>query len=342
MSDAVLSITFAGPHVSVQDGGRPGLMRYGVPNSGPMDRTSFAIANLALGNPVNAPGIEVSMGGLMLECMSGVVSFAVVGGGFIVDHAGQKRGSWGIATLRAGEKLAIRPGHWGSWCYLTFAGKLQVAQWLGSASTHAMSGFGGGRLASGQRLHISDATRREEREGDIPCPVSARPRALVHVTLGPQQRFFGAEAVAVLEAGHWRMTDAWDRMGVRLAGPAIAPAAELDMPSEPIIRGSVQVAGDGVATVLLVDHQTTGGYPKIATVLDCELDAFVQLRPRDPVVFRAVLPKDAIAITRTAAIQTAAYMATISKARGTLAQRLNTENLISGVIDAMAASPVHI
>ena len=339
MSDAILSISFAGPHVSVQDGGRPGMMRYGVPRSGPLDRRSFAAANIALGNAPDAPGIEISIGGLMLECHSGMVSFAVAGGGFVVEHAGRKRGSWSIATLKAGEKLAIRPGPWGSWCYLALAGRLQVPQWLGSASTHAMSGFGGGRLAAGQRLHISDAVWREEREGEIPCPVSARPRREVRVTMGPQQRFFGPEAVAGFLSGGWRMTDAWDRMGVRLAGPAIAPQARLDMPSEPIVRGSVQVAGDGVATVLLSDHQTTGGYPKIATVLECDLDAFVQLRPREPVVFRAVTPAEAVSIARTAARANETYQQAISKARGTLSQRLMSENLIDGVVRAGMDEP---
>lgn len=300
MSDAVLSIAFAGPHVSVQDGGRPGLMRYGVPASGPMDRRSFAAANAALGNPADAPGIQISLGGLVLDCLSGTVSFAVAGGGFIVDHHGQRRGSWSVATLRPGERLAIRPGFWGSWCYLALAGALQVPRWLGSASTHALSGLGGGRLATGQRLVVADAALRQEREGDIPCPVAARPRSELRVTMGPQERFFAPDALAAFRSGPWRMTDAWDRMGVRLAGPLIAPGAALDMPSAPVVRGSVQVAGDGVATVLLADHQTTGGYPRIATVLDCDLDAFVQLRPRDRVVFRPVTPEAAIGIARTA------------------------------------------
>lgn len=302
MTDTVLSVSFAGPHVSVQDAGRPGLMRYGVPRSGPMDRRSFAAANLALGNPAGAPGIEVSMGGLVLQCLSGAVGFAVAGGGFIVEHAGDRRGSWHAATLWAGEHLTIRPGPWGSWCYLAFAGRLQVPQWLGSVSTHAISGFGGGRLAAGTRLVIADAAPRPAREGEFPCPVAARPRRELRVTLGPQQRFFSSRAVAAFLSGEWRMTDAWDRMGVRLAGPQIAPQAALDMPSGPITRGSVQVAGDGVATVLLADHQTTGGYPRIATVLDCDLDGFVQLRPRDPVRFRPVSARQAVALARTAAI----------------------------------------
>ena len=312
MSGTVLSVGFAGPHVSIQDGGRHGFMRFGVPASGPMDRASFAAANVALGNPAGHPAIEVSMGGLALQCVSGAVTFAIAGGGFVVEHGERRAGSWTVATLRAGERLAIRPGHWGSWTYLGFAGTLAASEWLGSASTHALSGLGGGRLATGQQLTVADAETRAGREGAIPCPVTARPSHELHVVPGPQDRFFATETMAAFLAGPYSLTDAYDRMGVRLQGPALPPHAPLDMPSEPIVRGSVQVAGDGVATVLLADHQTTGGYPKIATVIDTDLDAFVQLRPRDMVAFRAVTPARAVELARMRAASGARYLAAVA------------------------------
>lgn len=310
---AVLHVRFAGPQVSVQDAGRPGLMRYGVPGSGPMDRLSFAAANLALGNPRGTPAIEVSLGGVQVECVSGAVSFAVAGGGFILDHAGRRRGAWCVATLRAGERLTLRRGPWGSWCYLAFAGGLRAEHWLNSASTHATSGLGGGRIVTGQVLTLPDAALRLECEGDLTCPVQARPRHILRLTAGSQQRFFSAEALAQFAAGPWRTTAAGDRMGVRLSGPAIAPNAPLDMPSEPILRGAVQVAGDGVATVLLADHQTTGGYPKIGTALDCDLDGFAQLRPGDPLAFRPIGAADAVAAARTAARAAALFLQRIAR-----------------------------
>lgn len=297
---AVLSVLAAGPLVSVQDGGRAGLMRYGVPLSGPMDRGAFAAANLALDNPVDAPGIEISLGGLTLECLAGEVGFALAGGGFIAEHGGRRIGSWSIATLRAGERLVIRRGPWGSWCYLAFGGRMQAPEWLGSAATHWVSGLGGGRIMAGRRLEIADPSPRAPRA--IPCPVQARARPLLHVILGPQQRFFAPETLAYLTEGAWRVTGAGDRMGVRLDGPRIVPAATLDMPSAPVSRGSIQVAGDGVATLLMADHQTTGGYPKIATVLDADLDGFAQLRPGDALAFRAVSPEQAVGLARTAAL----------------------------------------
>lgn len=316
MTTAQLTVTFAGPHVSVQDGGRFGMMRYGVPASGALDRLALRAANTALGNHADAPGIEVSIGGLSLQCEQGEVSFAVAGGGFIIDHAGRRFGSWSVATLRAGEGLRIRPGPWGSWCCLAFAGRMAVRDWLGSSATHALSGLGGGRVSTGASLTITDAEQRAVREGDFPCPVFARPGHRPHITFGPQDRFFSPAAQFDLLTGPWHMTDAWDRMGVRLRGPKIAPDAALDIPSEPVLRGSVQVAGDGVATVLLADHQTTGGYPKIATVLDCDLDAFVQLRPRDLVQFTAVTPHAAILIARRKARAVAQYLESLGRRAG--------------------------
>ncbi len=126
-------------------------------------------------------------------------------------------------------------------------------------------------------------------------------------TLGPQDRFFAAETLTTFTTARFEMSDAFDRMGLRLRGPALMPAAALSIPSEPILRGSVQVSGDGTATVLLSDHQTTGGYPKIATVLADDLDAFVQCRPRDAVMFQAISPAEAIAITRQNALRFAAF-----------------------------------
>jgi allophanate hydrolase len=304
VSRAVLGVVAAGPLVSVQDGGRPGLMRYGVPASGPMDRLAFARANAAAGNPPGAAGIEVSLGGLTLDCLEGEVGLAIAGGGFVAETAGGTGGSWQVLTLRRGDRLALRRGPWGAWCHLQPAGRLIARDWLGSVATHAPSGLGGGMLRPGQEIVVEDPRRLPGRA--IPCPVAARPRHEVAVVLGPQDRFFPAGARAALTAATFRLTDAYDRMGVRLRGPSLAPEGALSIPSEPILRGAIQVAGDGVPAVLLADHQTTGGYPKIATVVSAHLDGFAQLRPHDAVRFRAVSPAEAVALARTAFGQTRA------------------------------------
>lgn len=299
MATARFIIIHAGPQVTIQDAGRTGLMRYGVPGSGPMDRAAFRIANLALGNAPGTPAIEVSLGGLTLQCTQGQIGFAITGGSFQATLGTQSIGPWCVATIKSGETLIINPGRWGSWCYLAFAGQLQSHSWLGSASTHGPSGLGGGGLLTGESLQIDDAETLPNRHGPMAIPVSARPRQRLRVVLGPQDRFFAAETVQTLLSSTFTLTDAYDRMGVRLSGPPLPPNAALDMPSEPIMRGCIQVAGDGVATVLLADHQTTGGYPKIATILSDDLDGFVQLRSRSVVRFEPITPKAAIESLRT-------------------------------------------
>lgn len=102
--------------------------------------------------------------------------------------------------------------------------------------------------------------------------------------------------IRALLSNSFTLTDAYDPMGVRLSGPVLPPNAALDMPSEPVVRGSIQVAGDGVATVLLADHQTTGGYPKIATILSDDLGGFVQNRSRSAVQFNEINPQEAVMI----------------------------------------------
>lgn len=318
MTTAKLTIIQSGPQISLQDQGRFGLLRFGVPASGPMDRFAFSIANLAIGNPANSTVIEVSQGGLTLHCTQGSITFAVAGGDFQIFIDNAPLSSWCVATLQLGETLSIRPGRWGSWCYLAFAGNLQTNLWLGSAATHGPSGLGGGKIVAGKDIVIQNAEVRAIRHAALTCPVSARPRHIIRVVLGPQSQFFNSDTVHAFLSNPHTLTDAYDRMGVRLSGPNLRPDAALDMPSEAISRGSIQVAGDGVATVLLADHQTTGGYPKIATILSDDLDGFVQLRSRSIVMFKAITAEAAISATHTRSIARSAYFAAIQKLPNTL------------------------
>ncbi|KQI71095.1 allophanate hydrolase [Loktanella sp. 5RATIMAR09] len=332
MASARFSVSFAGPLVTFQDAGRPGNMRYGVAASGPMDRLAFGAAHAALGNKSGGSAIEISLGGLMLQCTEGTVTVAITGGDFVVEHAGQKTISWTTLTVRKGEKLAIRAGKAGSWAYLAFAGDLASETWLGSQATHASSGFGGGVLQSGQALVVADAAVREEREGEIAQPEFASDGAM-RVVLGPQDQYFTATAMEHLLNEQFTVSDAYDRMGMRLNGPVLEMQSALSIPSEPIIRGSIQVSGDGVPTVLLADHQTTGGYPKIATVISCDTDRLTQLRVGQKIRFTSVSSQQAVDAARDDAQQKAKYLDQISIARGTLAQRLMRENLIHGWAD---------
>lgn len=299
MTRALFRVEHAGPLTTVQDRGRFGYLRYGVTEAGPMDRQAFAIAQAALGNPPGAAAIETTIGGVTLRCLEGAVTVASVGGGFHTLLDGKPVGAWAVFTLREGSLLTVRPGYWGSWTYLAFAGDIVAPAWLGSRATNVLSDFGGKRLEAGQDLEIRDAACRPERERDLPLPVTSRPRQEIRVVLGPQDRFFAPATIRQFLSEPFTLSNEYDRMGVRLRGPMLPIAAKLDMPSEAIPRGSVQVPGHGDPIVLLADHQTTGGYPKIAVLASVDQDAFAQLRSRDRVAFRAVSLDQAVAIART-------------------------------------------
>jgi allophanate hydrolase len=307
-SRAELQVVQAGPWTTYQDPGRPGYMRFGVPQSGPMDRSAFAAAHAALGNPADATAIELSAGGIELECVSGSVTLAVAGGGFRVDTDLGEAAGWMVTTLRKGNRVSVKPGWWGNWCYLAFAGTLQAREWLGSHSTHGPSGLGGGHIRPGEGLLVEAAEVRRDRERSLPMPPWAKPRQEIRAVLGPQERYFTAEAIEAIANGTFQLTTEYDRMGVRLRGSSLPIAAQLSMPSEAILRGSIQVPGHGDPIVLLADHQSTGGYPKIATIASLDQDAFAQLRPRDHVHFKLIGAEQAIEAARIRRLAVETYL----------------------------------
>lgn len=330
MSDVEFSISYAGPLVTFQDIGRPGNMRYGVSASGPMDIVSFEAANAVLGNETKQTAIEISLGGLILQCHEGSITLAITGGDFLIEYQGQKISSWTVLTIQKGERLSVRAGKSGSWAYLAFSGKLNVKDWLNSSSTHSTSGFGGGVLKTGQKFTLTDASNQENRIGPILKP-NFNTNDLIHAVLGPQDQYFMNTAIKIFSDSIFKVSDNYDRMGMQLTGPKLELKSALSIPSEPVVKGSIQVSGDGIPTILLADHQTTGGYPKIATVISSDINRLVQLRSNQNVEFILINSNEALQKTRKFLDMKEKYLQKISTSRGTLEQRLMSENLIGGV-----------
>lgn len=338
-SSATFVVEQAGPLTTTQDGGRPGLLRFGIPRSGPVDRSSYEAAARAFGGTAVSGAIELSSGGIVLRCTEGEVAFALCGGGFTAELDGKRLGSWVAARICAGMTLRVRPGT-GNWSYLAFAGNIVAPAWLGSISRHVQADLGGHRLAAGDSLQIADCQpieRDEEVARAVPQPTGAdRPIARARVILGPQERFFGSAAIDALLTGSFRSSASFDRMGLVLDGPVILPDA-LDMPSEPAVRGALQVDGAGRTTLLLADHQTAGGYPKVAVMLGADADRIAQL----PVgsAFQIVV-LDVAAAHRAALAERRArdqYHRLLMQPFDLVA-RLADANLIDGAIDALTES----
>ncbi|ONF96358.1 5-oxoprolinase subunit C family protein [Sphingomonas jeddahensis] len=324
MSVARLRIETAGPLTSVQDAGRPGWRRFGVPPSGPVDRRAFAAALAATGG--KEVGIEVSLGGLSFTCEGGPVAMAITGAA-VASVNGVEVGGWCVVTLQPGARCRVRESG-GNWGYLAFAGEMDGAAWLGSRSTHLIAGLGAGRLEAGAAVSIADA--RDRASVSIAPPPEAEPVAVARVVLGPQQRFFADEVLARLTGEPFAASARFDRMGMVLDGPALTPL-RVDMPSEPAVRGALQVDGDGRVSLLTADHQTTGGYPRIGAVVEPDIDRVAQLPAAAALRFAVVDAGAAVALTRAAAARDAAWLAQVRagcRARGSLL----TANLVDGVV----------
>jgi biotin-dependent carboxylase-like uncharacterized protein len=298
-----LRVLSAGPGVTLQDGGRHGYLRFGVTAAGPMDRLAFATANAAAGADSNATAIEVSLGGIELAA-DGEVSLAIAGGAFRIELAGRPLPSAALARLEPGQRLLIRPGDAGAWCYVAVAGRIEVPKMLGSTATHTRSGLGGisGRaLAAGDVLPLAEPRTLEPRLATLDAPWLAREGFGVRVVLGPQNDYFSKAAIAAFLAGPWTLSTRSDRMAYLLEGERLAHAKGFNIVSDGIAFGAIQVPGDGEPVVLMADRQPTGGYPKIANVIGADLGKIAQLRPGAQIAFAAVTIEEAVAARRAAA-----------------------------------------
>ena len=282
------------PFVTIQDGGRSGWRRFGVSGSGAMDPDQLAIANALVGNPVQEAALEFAFAGGVWEVAAGLCRIAVTGGEFAVTIDGEPLPAFAAATLRRGQQLSIGAAADAVWGYLAVAGGFALADALGSRSTHARSGIGGldGRaLRAGDVLPLVDERASGRIERAIAPP--ERDTGPIGIVLGPQDDRFTAVALERLLAAEWRIGWHSDRMAYRLEGPVLQHAAGYDIVSDGTVPGSIQVPGNGAPLVLMRDCQTTGGYPKIATVITPDLPRLAQLRPGARLRFRAVSVEEA-------------------------------------------------
>ncbi|MBI1846516.1 MAG: biotin-dependent carboxyltransferase [Candidatus Rokubacteria bacterium] len=287
----MITILQPGAHTTVQDLGRPGQLRYGIPPSGPMDVRAFVLANRLVGNPDGAAALECTILGPRFETEA-AGAIAVTGADMPVTVNGADVAPGQTVPLAAGDLVKVGTAREGVRGYVAFAGGLDVPFALGSRATYVRGRLGGleGRaLRRGDTLAVLGARRPVVRRRVKPgaAPAGAEPPELATV-LGPQDDRFTGEGLEAFLGGTYAVLPQSDRMGVRLSGPRIAHARGHDIISDGIPLGGVQVVGDGQPIVLLVDRQSTGGYTKVATVCSYEIGRLAQVKPGRSVRFRAV------------------------------------------------------
>lgn len=301
MTTLTLRLLRAGPHSTLQDGGRPATQRLGVSPAGAADPLALAIANGLLGQPPETAGIESTLCGDALRLEAGPGDEAAcalrvaVAGDVEVWLDGVRMQPWRTLTLRVGQVLDLGAVGAGARCVLAVSGRLAVPRPLGSASAHARSGLG---FAAGRPLAAGDALAVELRPQvgpDLALERGAWPRAEgpLRVLKGPHHGRFADDALATLEAGPYRVGPVSDRMALRLEGPLLRHRGAADIISTGVATGCLQVPGDGAPLLLLPDRQSTGGYAIAAVVIAADLWRLGQLRPGAAVSFAVVTAAEA-------------------------------------------------
>lgn len=286
----VAAVLEAGPFTTVQDSGRIGFRRFGVPSSGALDIVSLSVANCRLGNNPGSPALEIIHGPLSL----------IARDDFVVGHSGGP-GSVSVdgrqalenpLSIQRGSTFRLEPGKDSTIVYLAFAGGLVVDTVMGSASTYTRGGFGG---LQGRALKAGDVLFAERATQASPRVVEALEKPVRHrVVLGPHADLFGPESLDAFFAADYRVSFRSDRMGYRLEGPTLRGFRDwAGVLTFPVFPGMVQVTPDGLPIVLMADCQTTGGYPVIALVLPPDLCALAQKHPGTAVAFDRVSEEEA-------------------------------------------------
>jgi biotin-dependent carboxylase-like uncharacterized protein len=339
-----LRVVSPGLMTTLQDLGRPGFQRLGIPVSGALDPISLRAANVIVGNAAATAALEIAYQGPMLAVEADSVRVALAGVAApldILDESGtaQRVPPLTSVRLQRGERLRVGALNGGAVAYLAVEGGFAVEPVLGSRSTYARGGIGGfaGRaIAAGDVLPLCNDTAAEREEQMLPSLDLARP-ARFRIVLGPQDDYFTEAALRTLLDASYTVSPATDRMGMRLEGPLLAHAKGFNIVSDGIGPGAVQVPGNGLPIVLLADRQTTGGYPKVAAVISADLPALGQLTPGAKVAFQAVSIDEAEAARREMAARIADLEASVMPARreGVIDEaKLMAANLVSGAVDA--------
>jgi biotin-dependent carboxylase-like uncharacterized protein len=278
-----LLVVRPGPLTLVEDAGRPGLWSQGVGAAGAFDRAALRQLHRLLGNRDDAAALEVLGGGLHLRA-DAEHRMAVTGGVGPITVAGEQVAHGRAFVVHPGDDVVVGPVSVGLRAYVGVAGGVVVDPVLGSRSSDTMSGLGPAALAAGDVIEAGEPAHPDETE-DVPALLTPGTTTIDAVP-GPRDDWFTPEAVATFFSTAWTVSARSDRVGVRLDGPGLERAVTDELPSEPCVRGSVQVVSAGTPVVLGPDHPVTGGYPVIAVVVDADVDHLAQARPGDVVRFR--------------------------------------------------------
>jgi biotin-dependent carboxylase-like uncharacterized protein len=291
----VIRIEATGLRATVQDRGRFGHLREGVPPSGPADPAAFAAAQALVGNDALVAAIEIVGDGFVFRCEDRRI--VAVTGRDVTLRGRDFVPGWTAAFARPGETFTVVCGERSRFAYLAVSGGIATETILGSRSAYLPAGLGRA-LRPGEVLPLGIA--RVDAEGAGRSAVSPDyDTGQIRAITGPHAQRFTDEADSLFFSAEFRVEPASDRMGTRLSGPRIS-AREGEILTTGVVAGAVQIPSGGAPIVLLAEHQATGGYPVIATVISADLGLVAQRLPGESVRFTRVHRELAVAALRDA------------------------------------------
>ena len=280
---------------TVQDRGRFGHLREGVPPSGPADPAAFAAAPALVGNDADAAAIEIVGEAFTFRCDDR--RLVAVTGRDVALRGRDLVPGWTATFARPGETFTVRCGERSRFAYLAVSGGIATETILGSRSAYLPAGLGRA-LRAGEGLPLGISRVDVERAGRFAVSPDYDTGQIRAIT-GPHAQRFTGEAHSLFFRSEFRVEPASDRMGTRLSGPRIA-ARDGEILTTGVVAGAVQIPSGGAPIVLLAEHQATGGYPVIATVITADLGLVGQRRPGEALRFTRVDRDLAVAALRDA------------------------------------------
>ncbi|MCC3702334.1 biotin-dependent carboxyltransferase family protein [Rouxiella badensis] len=280
----MLKVLRAGMQTTVQDLGREGYRQLGVSQSGALDVPALRIANLLVGNDENAAGLEITLGQFSVQfTKKGWIALAGAGSHTTLDGVSLWTG-W-CYPVKAGQVLTMKMPMRGMRSYLAVAGGINVPEVLDSRSTDIKAGFGGfeGRaLKDGDVLSVGKAVKEPQKSTGVKQLLFGN---RIRAVPGPEYQEFSHDARESFWRTAWQLSPQSNRMGYRLHGHELTREIKREMLSHGLVPGVVQVPHGGQPIVLMADAQTTGGYPRIACVIEADLYHLAQIRLGMPIHF---------------------------------------------------------
>jgi biotin-dependent carboxylase-like uncharacterized protein len=342
-----LRVLAPGLLTTIQDLGRPGYQRLGVPVSGALDPVSLRAANALVGNAPGAGALEVAYVGPAFAVDADDVRLSFVGAPAAIEIRPDEIAPRGTRVemmrsirLRRGQVVRIGSLSGGAVLYVAAEGGFDIEPELGSQSTYlrgALGGWQGRQLQTGDRLPL--VRMRSSERGDCRYDgLDLTPPSRFRVIAGPQSDYFSASAVARFFDSTYAVCAGSDRMAMRLEGARLEHVRGFNITSDAIAPGSIQVPGNSQPIVLLADRQTTGGYPKIATVISADLPALGRVPIGTKISFEAVSIEAAEAARRNMFAQIDRLgdnIVPLAQSIDAFVPNLLDQNLVSGVVDAL-------